>query len=94
MVLLSTILTNSAKKISSLPKFFNHVSSDDLIKLKSKILEYTKEVAKLLYGYIIMIDDKYVSKYIESQMITIIATLFKIKFTKRDNNISFTNNTD
>ncbi len=93
-VLLSTILTNSAKKISSLPKFFNNVSSDDLIKLKSKILECTKEVAKLLNGYIVTIDDKYVSKYIESQMITIIATLFKIKFTKRDNNISFTNNID
>lgn len=93
-VLLSTILTNSAKRISSLPKFFDNVSSNELIKLKSKILECAREVAKTLNGYIITLDEKYVSKYIESQMITIIATLFKIKYTKIDDKISFTNNTD
>ncbi len=93
-VLLSTILTDSAKKISSLPKFFDKVSSDDLIKLKCKILDCTKEIAKLLNGYIVTIDDKYVSKYIESQMITIIATLFKIKFKRNNDKISFINSTD
>lgn len=93
-VLLSTILTDSAKKISSLPKFFDNVSSDDLIKLKCKILDCTKEIAKLMNGYIVTIDDKYVSKYIESQMITIIATLFKIKFKRNNDKISFINSTD
>lgn len=93
-VLLSTILTNSAKKISLLAQYFNNASSNNLIKLKLKILECTKEVAKILNGYILTIDEKYVSKYIESQMITIIATLFKIKYVKKDENLSFTNNVD
>lgn len=93
-VLLSAILTNSAKKISSLPKFFENATSNDLVKLKDKILECTKEVAKLLNGYIVTFDDKYVSKYIESQMITIITTLFKIKFVRNNDKISFINNTE
>lgn len=93
-VLLSTILTSSSKRISSLPKFFDNATSNDLIKLKAKILECTKEVAKLLNGYIVTLDEKYVSKYIESQMITIIATLFKIKYTKSNDKISFINNID
>lgn len=92
-VLLSAILSNSAKKIGSLPKYFESVSSSDLIKLKNKILECAKEIAKLLDGYILSIDEKYVSKYIESQMICIISTLFQIKFTKSDEFIGFTNNT-
>lgn len=91
-VLLSTILTQSAKKIGLLPKYFESVLSDDLIKLKNKILECAKEIEKLLDGYILSIDEKYVSKYIESQMICIIATLFKIKYTKIDDKIGFTNN--
>lgn len=93
-VLLSTILTNSAKKISSLPKYFDNITSNDLIKLKNKILDCTKEVEKLLNGFVSTIDEKYVSKYIESQMITIIATLFKIKYKKNDDKISFTKNDD
>lgn len=93
-VLLSTILTDSAKKISSLPKFFENVTSDGLIKLTKQILECAKSVAKILNIYIITFDDKYISKYIESQMITIIATLFKIKFIRKDNKISFVNNTN
>ncbi len=92
-VLLSAILTQSAKKISSLPKYFQSVSSNDLIKLKNKILDCTKEIARLLDGYILSIDEKNVSKYIESQMICIIATLFQIKYTKADEKISFINNT-
>lgn len=94
-VLLSTILTDSTKKISLLPKYFSNASSEDLIKLKTKILDCTKEVAKLLNGYIISIDEKYVSKYIESQMICIISTLFKIKYIKSNNtNLNFSNNTE
>lgn len=93
-VLLSTILTNSAINISSLPKYFKNATSDNLKKLKSKIIDCTKEVEKLLNGYIVTIDEKYVSKYIESQMITIIATLFKIKYIKVDNNLTFIKNED
>lgn len=93
-VLLSTILTNSAKKISLLSKYFDNATSSELIKLKIKVLECTKEVAKILNGYILTIDEKYVSRYIESQMITIIATLFKIKYIKKEDKLSFINNND
>lgn len=57
-VLLSAVLTQSAKKIGSLPRYFESVSSSDLIKLKNKILECTKDVAHLLDGYILSIDEK------------------------------------
>lgn len=82
-VLLSVILTKSPKSINNLSKYFNNITDDNAIllnKLKDKILECTKSVNTILSQYIITLDNKKVTKYIESQMVCIIATLFNIRY--------------
>lgn len=93
-VLLSTILTGSAQKIDSLPKYFLNANASELVNFKNIILKCVKEVNKLLNDYILTVDQKLVSKYIESQMICIIATLFKIKYAYNEHKtLSFVENT-
>lgn len=94
-VLLSVILTNSGQKIVSLPKYFTNAKPSEMITFKNKILECVKIVNNLLHDFIMTIDKKTVTKYIESQMVCIISTLFKIKYVRNDDTpLSFKDNTN
>lgn len=88
-ILVSVILTNSAKKMNSLPDYFKNATSEEIIKLKNKILDCAQTVENILANYVISLDDKNLSKYIEYQMTCIIATLFKIRYIKKENSLSF-----
>lgn len=85
--LLGVILNNSNKNLNSISNRFKNMTLDkvrNLIKLKDKIVECVQTVEKFLSQYTLSISGAFVSKYIESQVICIIATLFKIRYTLTD----------
>lgn len=83
--LLNVIFLGSNKNMDSLSKLFEKMDDKkvkNLINVKSKILECAKSVSDILAFYTVMPDKHSTSmfKYIESQIICIIATLFKIRY--------------
>jgi len=86
--LLGVILNNSNKNLNSISNHFKDMTPNkvrDLIKLKDKIIECVQTVDKILSQYTLSLSDTFISKYIESQVICIIATLFKIRYLIKDN---------
>ncbi|MBD5111428.1 MAG: DUF262 domain-containing protein [Ruminococcaceae bacterium] len=96
-LLLSAILNNSIKSLDGIKRYFENVESDftnGLINLKTKILECAKKVEDILGKYIMTIDGKNLAKAIDSQIITIVASLFKIKYSLKPNSFEVTPNTN
>lgn len=88
--LLNVIFLGSNKNMDSLSKLFEKMDDKkvkNLINVKNKILECAKSVSDILAFYTVMPDKHSTSmfKYIESQIICIIATLFKIRYILKDN---------
>jgi hypothetical protein len=81
--LLTVILTGSIGNMNSVSKYFQNMDSKkikNLTILKEKILECINTVQRILDKYITLPTKTVVTKYIEHQMICIIATLFKIRY--------------
>lgn len=96
-LLLSAILNNSIKSLDGIKRYFENVESNftnGLIDLKTKILECAKKVENILGKYIMTIDGKNLAKAIDSQIITIVASLFKIKYSLKPNSFEVTPNTN
>lgn len=90
-VLLSAILNSNIKSLDGIKKYFENSTNDfsnDLIDLKSKILECAKKTQDILEDYITTIDGKLLAKAIDSQMITIVTTLFRIKYSLQPNSFA------
>lgn len=85
--LLGVILNDSNKNLNTITNHFKNMTPDkvkNLIKLKEKIMECVQTVDKILSQYTMSLNDKFISKYIESQVICIIATLFKIRYNLKE----------
>lgn len=95
-VLLSAILNNNIKSLDGIKRCFENAESNftnDLFDLKMKILECAKKVEDILGKYILTIDGKTnLAKAIDSQIITIVASLFKIKYSIKPNSFVITPN--
>lgn len=94
--LLTVILVGSLNHMDTISKYFQDMTpqkTKNLINLKDKILNCANSVEHLLLQYTMMIDGKTnVTKYIENQIISIIATLFKIRYTVSLADFSVTEN--
>lgn len=96
-LLLSAILNNSIKSLDGIKRYFESVESNftnGLIDLKTKILECAKKVESILGKYIMTIDGKNLAKAIDSQIITIVASFFKIKYSLKPNSFAVIPNTN
>lgn len=94
-ILLSVILSNSRRKIDKLNEYFSINSSKELIQLKDKIVNCSKQVEKILQNFIVMPNNKtFFYRYRETLIICIIATMFKITYTNKGSSISFIQRTD
>ena len=69
----------SLKQMDKLPDYYYGVSPKNLSKLKDKLVECSVFVNDILKKYIITRDGKYY-KYLEAQIVSIIGTIFKIKY--------------
>ena len=94
--LLTVILSGSTSSMNSMSRYFKDMDSHktkNLNLLKDKILSCVKSVQRILMPYVIMSDNKTpVTKYIEHQMICIISTLFKIRYSVSVYDFSATEN--
>lgn len=78
--LLTVCVNGSIKKMNTLPTFFNNTNEANMINLKEKIISCTILTNDILINYINTIDGKNTTKYIESQIVSIIGTFFHIKY--------------
>ena len=78
--LLVVCLGGKFKQTEKLPNFFAQGNSENMIDLKNKLVEVAQQVNEYLSDYIVTRDKKNVTKYIEAQVVSIIATLFKLKY--------------
>ena len=83
--LLVVCLGGSMKQMMDLPKYIKYDEAKNLIILKDKLIECSKSVNDTLKKYIVSSDGKKnYTKYMEAQIVSIIATLFKIRYTISD----------
>lgn len=78
--LMTVCVELSLKQMDKLPDYYSGVSSKNLSKLKDKLVECSKIVNDILKKYIITRDGKNFTKYLEAQVVSIIGTIFKIKY--------------
>lgn len=78
--LIVVALGGSIKQMDKLPDLIEGAGPEDLVNLKQRIIECCEIVNKCLKNYIVSIDGKIYTKYLESQIVSIVGTLFKIKF--------------
>ncbi len=94
--LLSCVLCGSTKNINVLSKFFDTMDNNKTQRLKilkDKILDCVKTIDKTLSNYTTSLDGRTnISKYIESQTICIIVTLFRIRYTLNSSTFEITEN--
>ncbi len=78
--LLIVCLGGTIAQMGKLPDYFTKDSSEQLINLKDKIVECSQKANDILKKYIVSSDEKICTKYMEAQIVSIIATLFKIRY--------------
>lgn len=95
-MLLGAVIIGEVDSLDKVKKYFDnagHFSPDDLFNFKEKILECAKKVQTILDGYIMTIDNKTnLAKAIESQIVTIVASLFKIRYSLSPNSFTVISN--
>lgn len=78
--LIAAILLGSPKKKDNIEKYFIKTTNEQLTIFKNKIVECVKFVYTILSPYLQTIDGTNITRYIESQITCIIATVFRIKY--------------
>mgnify|MGYP000851309427 CR=1 FL=1 len=78
--LMTVCVDLSLKQMDKLPDYYYGVSPKNLSKLKDKLVECSVFVNDILKKYIITRDGKNFTKYLEAQIVSIIGTIFKIKY--------------
>lgn len=89
--LITICIGGSLKQMDKLPELLSESTPSNLAILKDKLIECSKKVNDILKKYIVTIDGKIYTKYVESQIVSIIATLFKLRYTVNED-ISIKNN--
>jgi hypothetical protein len=80
--LLAAVLDVDLKKMEELSNHFKKdMDSKNLIILKDRLVSCSKEVNEVLKKFVISADEKNYTKYVFAQIVSIIASLFKIRYT-------------
>ncbi len=78
--LLAACLGNPIAKMSTLDDCFSPSNGEQMITLKDHILEICGEVNSILKPLITSPDGKYISKYIESQLVSFVSAIFNLRY--------------
>lgn len=92
--LLTVSVGGNVKQTEKLNEFFKNATSKNMVELKNKIVEVSSQVDHILKPYIISKDGKYYTKYMEAQIVSIIGTLFKLKYNVNSSDLKISENSD
>ncbi len=85
--IIAAILLDSPKKMDNIEKYFIDTTPEQLSDFKNKILECVKFINNILSPYLCSFNGNNISRYIESQITCIIATVFRIKYSVTNNSL-------
>ena len=83
--IIAACLRCSIQGISQLPKYFENATEKTIIQLKDCIVDVALDLQKKLEPYIISYDNHNYGKYLETQLVSMIASLFSMKYKVNDN---------